>query len=550
MIDTFATRLPHPASDAGDTLIEVVISALLVGLIVVGTLTGFNVVNRASADQRHHSQASLLASQSQEQLRSDPASALDTLETNPHIYTRTVEGTTYTITQEAQPVGSTGTTSGCSVSNATAQSGAYIQIASSVTWPQLGKRTAVKQATLITPPTGSDLEVNVENGATPPAGVSGVTATANFTPEESSTATTIEGTTGPAGCVVFTGIPATSALVTIVQKSGYVTPNGALKVAPKEVKIAPNITTHYPVTYNKAGKITAEYTYRGLTTFELKPGETIPVRSDTFTAYNVKIPAEPKFEVGAPENNFTYITNSEEEEEYKALTTIVAESATTAHGTKFTGGNLFPFSEKWQVYAGDCPANSVESVTEKTEKIANPTVVVEPGGTPTVKVPLSYVTLNVKKGSIVKPGGFATTPYEVKITDSACASALTPNNAFAANLEHVQTTTTTGHLSNPFQPFGKGFKLCLAVKPNRLINYTTYENTTVKGPELTIYPEEPTKAGYESEEAAQRVIWETEEKTKGKPTKAERLTKEAAEKSERETKETARGYTFGVGEHC
>jgi Tfp pilus assembly protein PilV len=533
-------------SEAGDTLIEIVVSALIVGLIVVGTFTGFSVINRASADQRHHSQASLLASQSQEQLRSDPASALDTLETSPHSYTQIVEGTTYTIKQEAEPVGSSGTTSGCSVSNATAQTGAYIQIISSVTWPQLGTRKAVKQATLITPPTGSDLEVDVESGATPATGVSGITATAMFTPEESSTATTIEGTTGVAGCVVFTGIPATSALVTIVPKTGYVTPNGELKVTPKEVKIAPNITTHYPVTYNKAGEITAEFTYKGEPTYK---GET--VRSDTFVAYNVKIPAEPKFEVGAPENNFEYKTSGEEEE-YKALTTIVAPSATTAHGTKFPEGNLFPFSEKWQVYAGDCPANSVETVTETTEKISNPTTVVGPGGKPFVKVPLSYVTLNVMKGNALKPGGSSTEPYEVKITDSACASALVPNNASAANLVHIQKTTTSGHLSYPFQPFGKGFKLCLAsVKPSpRLINYTTYENTTVKGSEFTIYPEEPTKAEYEVEEGKQKTTWETEEKAKGKPTKTERLAKEAAEKSEREVAEAKRGYTIGSGTSC
>jgi Tfp pilus assembly protein PilV len=536
--------MARPASDAGDTLIEVLISAMLVGLIVVGTFTGFNVINRASADQRHHSQAALLAAQSQEQLRSDPATALDTLESTPHVYKQTVEGTTYTITQEATPVGSSGSTSGCSVSNATAQSGAYIQVASSVTWRQLGTRTPIKQATLITPPTGSDLEIDVTNGATSPIGVAGVTASAKFTPEEATIPTTIEGTTGPTGCVVFTGIPATSALVSIAEKFGYVTPNGELKVPNKEVKLAPNITTHYPVTYYKAGKITAEYTYKGENPYK---GET--VRSDTFVASNVKVPAEPKFEVGAPANKFEYKPVGEEEE-YKALTTFVSTQSTTAAGAKFTNGNLFPFSEKWQVYAGDCPANSVESVTATTEKLSNPTVVLEPAGNPIVRVPLSYVLLNVKEGSIVHPKGLASKTYEVKITDSACASAAVPDDAFAANLEHVQETTTSGHLKNPFQPFGKEFKLCLAVKPTRLINYTTYENTTVKGSELNIYPEEPTKAGYEAEEAAQRVIWETEEKAKGKPTKAERLIKEAAEKSERETKEAARGYTFGVGEHC
>jgi len=537
-------------------LIEVVISALVVGLIVVGTFTGFNVINRASADQRHHSQAALLAAQSQEQLRSDPATALDALESTPHIYKQTVEGTTYTITQEATPVGSAGTTSGCSASNATAQSGAYIQIASSVTWPQLGKRTPIKQATLIAPPTGSDLEVDVTNGATPPVGVAGVTASATFTPEEATTPTTIQGTTGTAGCVVFTGIPATSALVSIAEKPGYVTPNGELKVPNKEIKLAPNITTHYPVTYNQAGKITAEYTYKGKTEWEHPNNASINIKekvvSDTFTAYNVKIPAEPKFEVGTPENNFEYKTVGEEEE-YKALTTLVSKSSTTAHGAKFTGGNLFPFSEKWQVYAGDCPANSVESVTETTEKLSNSTVVVTPGGNLTVTVPLSYVTLNVKKGTAAKPGGFETTQYPVKIEDTACKSAAVPDDAFAANLEHVQTTSTEGHLTYPFQPFGK-YELCLYNGGSAKRTYTfPYTNSTVAGNTVTIFPAELTKAERETEESSARATWKKEQEVEHKITLAERTTKETTQTAERtaavaaESTRKTEGYEIASG---
>jgi Tfp pilus assembly protein PilV len=549
MIDTFLSRLPRPASDDGFMLIEVMISAMLVGLIVVATFNGFDVVNRVSADQRHHDQAAVLASQSQEQLRSDPASALDTLESIPHTYTRAVEGTTFTITQEAKPVSASGQSTGCSFNETSAQTGAYIQITSSVTWPQLAatSRLIVKQSSLITPPTGSDLEVDVNNGASIPAGVPGVTASAKFIPAESSGFDTIEGTTGSAGCVVLTGIQATNATVAIAEKPGFVTPNGTLKVPTKEVTIAPNITTHYPVTYNEAGKITAEFTYKGETTLAGKP-----VQSDTFVAYNVKIPAEPKFEVGAPENNFEYIEVSGEEE-YKALTTIFSTLATTPHGAKFTGGDLFPFSEKWQVYAGDCPANSVESVTATTEKIANPTVVVEPGHNPTVKVPLSYVTLNVKKGSAAKPSAFETTTYPVTITDASCASAAVPNNAFAANLKHAQSTSTEGHLSSPFQPFGK-YELCLAVNKKRLYR-ASYENTTVNGSERTIYPAELTKAEYETEEATERTTWKTKE-AEGKLTKAERLAKEATQKTEktkREAEEKEReehGYKIEAGKEC
>src|SRR5277367_4438994 len=49
------------APEAGDTLIEVLVSALLVGLIVVATLTGFNETTKVSQDERAHDQASVLA---------------------------------------------------------------------------------------------------------------------------------------------------------------------------------------------------------------------------------------------------------------------------------------------------------------------------------------------------------------------------------------------------------------------------------------------------------------------------------------------------------
>jgi Tfp pilus assembly protein PilV len=542
MIDTFLSRLPERDSDAGFMLIEVMISAMLVALIVVATFNGFDVVNRVSADQRHHDQAAVLASQSQEQLRSDPASALDTLESIPHSYTRAVEGTTYTITQEAKPVSASGQATGCSFSETTAQTGAYIQIASIVTWPQIAgtKRSPVKQSSLIAPPTGSDLEVDVNNGASIPAGVAGVTASAKFIPAEASAFDTIEGTTGAAGCVVLTGIQATSAIVSIAEKPGFVTPNGTLKVPTKEVTIAPNITTHYPVTYNEAGKITAEFTYKNL-----------PVSSDTFVAYNAKIPAEPKFEVGAPENNFEYITTSGEEE-YKALTTKLAATATTPHGAKFVGGDLFPFPEKWQVYAGDCPANSIETQTAKTEKLANPTATVEPGQNTPVKVPLSRLTLNLMKGVYGKSVTSESTPYSATIIDTACASARTPNNAFAANLKHMQTTNATGHLPNPYQPFGK-YELCLVPSANRVIR-AVYENTTVEGNTLTIYPTELTKAEYETEEATERATWKTEE-TKGKITKAERTAKESTQTTERKAREKREEehssiYTIEAGKSC
>ena len=58
--------------------------------------------NKVSQDERSHNQASVLAAQSQEQLRSDPGSTLNALAATPHEYTQTVGGTTYKINQSAR----------------------------------------------------------------------------------------------------------------------------------------------------------------------------------------------------------------------------------------------------------------------------------------------------------------------------------------------------------------------------------------------------------------------------------------------------------------
>src|SRR5271163_4320814 len=152
-------------SEAGDTLIEVLVSALLVGLIVVATLTGFNETTKVSQDERAHDQASVLAAQSQEQLRSDPASTLDVLASTPHEYTQTVGGTKYKITQAAQFINGSGSATGCNNSKNEAEESKNLEISSSVTWKTLEavKRKAVTQTSVITPPDGSGLEVDVTN---------------------------------------------------------------------------------------------------------------------------------------------------------------------------------------------------------------------------------------------------------------------------------------------------------------------------------------------------------------------------------------------------
>src|SRR5271165_6218406 len=214
-------RGADPRRQHGFLLIEVMVSALLVALIVTATFNGLDVATRITADQRHRDQAALLAAQSQEQLRSEPASALDALEAHAHKYSTKVGGTTYTIIQEAKPVSASGNTTGCSATESTAQTGANILVSSRVSWAQQvsSGRPEVKQVSLISPPVGSAIEVDVLNGEG--TGVEGVTARAEFIPNEAGSYNTVEGTTSSAGCVVLTGIQATTAKVSIVEKPGF-----------------------------------------------------------------------------------------------------------------------------------------------------------------------------------------------------------------------------------------------------------------------------------------------------------------------------------------
>jgi Tfp pilus assembly protein PilV len=472
MLDTFFSRPPRQpsegglpgapravASEDGDTLIEVLISALMVGLIVVAVLTGFNETDKVSQDERAHDQASVLAAESQEQLRSNPATALDVLASTPHEYSQVVGGTTYKVTQSAQFVNGSGEASGCSNSKNETEASKYIEVTSSVAWTALGtKRAPVTQSSIITPPDGSALEVDVSNLGSPELPVSGVTVSSGG----------VQTTTGAKGCVIYTAIAATTANVE-AYKLGYVTPSGEHKVVANEVSIAPNLITRYHVYLAAGGTITANFAYKGAA-----------AKGDTFVAFNNKMGVNPEFEVGSTQFAF------DSAEEYEPLTGTTtggyAETAVTAvKSPYYSTGDLFPFTSAWTVYAGDCTENNPAKYGVKPGEATVPA-----GGNAIATVPTSYVTLNLYQGaSGTTP---VTTPQEVKITNLSCVAQVptqVADNASKSNYEHRQMTTSAGHLEVPYQPFGES-ELCLAY--NSGSTHSTYKyaykNTTEAGSTL------------------------------------------------------------------
>jgi hypothetical protein len=355
---------------------------------------------------------------------------------------------------------------------------------------------------------------------------------------ESGSYTTAEGTTGSGGCVVFTGLATTSATVEIVEKANFVTPAGLLKWPVKELTIAPNITTHYPIRYAEGGKIAARFTYKGATTWEGKE-----VTGDTFSVSNENIPEAPEFETGS--TVFKYETGGEEH--YTALTGSYAAWAFTPTGAKYAAGDLFPFSG-WSAAAGDCHENAKAS----SEAPSTEPITVSSGKASEVKVPTSYVLLTVYTGTQASPGGVESTVYPVKITDVACEASATPNNAAALNITHAQHTTSSGHLEVPFQPFGKA-SLCVYNSTAKKSYTVSYTNGTAEGSKPNVYigemseaekvakrekEESEAKAKREAEEAGPRAAREKSESELKAAREAEEKAKTKREKEESEARTT------------
>jgi len=498
MISTFRKMLPAPASQRGDTLIEVVISAMLVALIVVGTLTGFGSADSISAQEREHNEAATLADQSQQQLRTDPASVLETLGSSGHEYTQTIARATYKIKQTAELLPASGSNATCSVTATKRQSGNAFSITSTVTWheQEAVHRKPLIASSIITPPTGSALEIDVDNAPVATAGVFGVTALVSFTPVEGTGTTSVQQTTGTEGCVVFGGIPATSAIVEIKETPGYVTISGASKYPTKELSIAPNYTTHDEVIYNQAGAIEAEFNYNGKPEYEHENNEKTgkvkeKVTDDTFVALNTKMKLSPEFEIGS--TNYGPSTTAP----YEPLPSTYATAATSEK-------NLFPFTSSensYSVYAGDCSENNPEIITGNIVK-QQENVFVSPGATAKVAVPMSYVTLNVYNATEVIVNGLGpkkwedletANPLPVVITNTKCAG-ITPDNETALNDRHTQATTINatspkngGHLADPFQPFGT-YTMCVwSAAAKKTYTVKPYTNNSVAGTTRNIY---------------------------------------------------------------
>lgn len=404
------TRVLRPSSEAGDTLIEVLVAALIVALIGIAVAQALIGSSVASADQRSRAQAAELAQADQARL-----DGLSSTELNGLDQTRTVtlDSRNFTVVSTAQFINSSGSSS-CGTSGGAA----YYQTTSSVTWPG-NLRSAVVAQSLVTPAAGGTLLTQVDDQTG--AGLPGATVTATG-PDYAT------GVTGSGGCTVFPDLITGSFTVKVID-SGYVDANGnsassGLSYSSTVTSTGVSNPSTSPVVIGQAGSVTGNFStvaYNSSGALSTLSGQ----EADTLSDYGSGSSAS----MSAFQTNGTAGT----------LATTLPSSGSLA---------LFPFyftsspnySNNYAVWAGDCRQTEPPSGVDQFS--------VSPGSSQTLTVQEPALAVFVDNS-----GGTRITPSDVKLSFASTSGIACSDSWYAPVNTGTGSTSSNGSLLYPGQPF-------------------------------------------------------------------------------------------------
>ena len=405
-------------ADGGMTLIEVVVAALLVGLISL-SLIGLEAVGRTTQDQRVRSQAVAVAQQDQERMRGMTADQLAKLN---QTRTVTVEGTPFTVTSTATFISHSSGASSCSGSGAAAD---YAKVESSVTWAN-NKRTPVVERSIITPPAGGSLLAQIidQNGAPLPGASVTVTGT-----DQSTDSTRRSAGTDTDGCAVFGGLLVGDYSVGAA-KNGFVDADGNASPATPTTTTAGNTaTTRF--TMGQAGAVTATFqTQVGATILQNQQAPSVSWTNTGMATPGIFAPASPSSSITTPQTLFPFITT----------------------GTGIYNGN-------YSLWAGSC------STQQPPSNLGVATVA--PGATGTSVITLPAMIVGVQYRPNTSTAYSSVKPANLRLTfpspsGSSCGQTWAP----PINTASGPAAPSTGWLRFPGQPYGSGYTVCADYRPS------------------------------------------------------------------------------------
>jgi prepilin-type N-terminal cleavage/methylation domain-containing protein len=412
-------------SEGGFTLIEVLVTALIVVLLASMTATGLIATTHTSGDQRVRSEADALASQDQARLRGLSDEQLANLTGLAASHPATVSGTTFTVASSSAFQDASGASSCAS----TAQD--FYKVSTTVSWTEpyaQGTQTVSVDSMLSRPVVGIlQNAVTDETGAALP-GVSVAAAPATGT----TGLVGQSGMTDTAGCAVFADMTAGSYTVT-VSKLGYVDQTAASAPSKPASVVATGTPAGTTFVLGKAGAIAATFRSSQSTAAPTYGGEADALSyAGSGTTGNVSGP--------------TTLGHSQ------VAATALTTSTSLFPWTTSAPGSTPSYTNNYAVWAGKCSFQQYPNTGGSTYQLAS----VQPGllSSPTVQEPFLYIpTIQATVSGTTAP----TQPTDVVLTYRAgtCFDSYKATVAASANgtSGYGGTAPTTGWLANPGQPY-------------------------------------------------------------------------------------------------
>jgi type II secretory pathway pseudopilin PulG len=399
-------RLPLVRSDAGFTLIEVLVSAMMVVLIGSATAGALIAGAHFSGDQRQRSQAAAIAAQDQERLKGLSDEQLSGLN-QPR--TVTLNGTNFSVKSVATFLDATG------ASSCTSTGAASYKVVSTVSWTEnyTSRPAIVTEESILARPVSGDLLAQASDEAV--QWLQGVTVTATGPSTQS-------GATDANGCVVFAGLTPGSYIVTLADQN-YVDPNGNASPPNATATVTSTGTAQpngLPFHLGLAGSVVGTFT-TGMTG--------VAAEADTISWLGV----------GA---SFGMTAGYQ-----KATAAGLASSITTRPLFPFDVSATLPasYTNNYTVWAGKClqmePPSGIDQFTVTRGSTNQPQNIQE--------APLYVATVNYNNGSTTLP----VAPAHLKLTFATTGGTSCTSYSWHPTVAAGTTVPTTGWLANPGQPF-------------------------------------------------------------------------------------------------
>jgi prepilin-type N-terminal cleavage/methylation domain-containing protein len=439
-------RFSH--SQAGFTLIEVLVAALIVGLVAAGAASAFVSSLNSSGSLRLQAQAQTLAEQSQNRLRSMNIDELSNLDDTRTVNVSTPAGLSapFTVHETASYVSDADGEPSCSNPSAD-----YLKTSSTVTWPNMAGRAPVTLSSVLTPSIGeiaSDrgtLAVSVIDDQT--AGIANATVAVT----EQSGSGSASGMTSSQGCVLFGDLPVGTYTVTVTPPAGTWVD---AKTGKTVTAAAPDTTT---ATVNAGSKASApaqvQIGLAGSAQFAFQTVYPLGVSGSATGAAPAVVLANPNF--NSP--SYRLCTPADATSGCPAIGS--QETAFPTEATSIGAAPLFPTI--YTVYPGVCSSDE-PSTPAFGDTDGSVTVVAGQSSAPvTLTVPAMVVQLY--SGSTANPGVIEALPNgaNIVITDTGCGvryigytGTPPPITSKQAALPLVTGVASTGLLASPGMPDG------------------------------------------------------------------------------------------------